>query len=108
MRIETRVTEQTVEVVDGRVEIEVTENVQTVETLTGVLNLTRIYNNSNYVHLQPVSSATWTVTHGLGKYPSVTVVDSDKRVCVGNVQYNSANVLTLTFSAAFSGSVYCN
>jgi hypothetical protein len=40
MRIETTVIEQVVEVSGNAIEIEITENVQTVETLQGTLNLT--------------------------------------------------------------------
>ena len=54
------------------------------------------------------ASATWTVTHNLGKFPSVTVVDSANTVVVGNVDYTNSLQLVITFNAAFSGCVYLN
>ena len=53
-------------------------------------------------------SDTWTVTHNLGEYPSVTVVDSGNTVVVGNVEYISTQQLKVTFSSAFSGCVFLN
>jgi hypothetical protein len=49
-----------------------------------------------------------TITHNLGKYPSVTVVDSAGTWVVGGVTYVSLNVVQLTFSAPFSGTAYLN
>jgi hypothetical protein len=48
------------------------------------------------------------VTHNLSKQPSVTIVDSSGIECEGDVAHNTINQLTLTFSASFSGNVYCN
>ena len=59
-----------------------------------------------HIHTQGSAATTWTVTHGLGGYPSVTVVDSTDTVVIGGVQYDSETQVTLTFSAAFSGSAY--
>ena len=48
------------------------------------------------------------IVHGLGKFPSVTVVDSANSVVVGNVAYDSPNQVTVTFEASFSGKAYLN
>jgi hypothetical protein len=64
--------------------------------------------DKNYVHNQGVSSAVWTITHSLDKYPSVYVIDSVGDAVEGAVQYLTANQLTVTFSAAFSGSAILN
>jgi hypothetical protein len=58
--------------------------------------------------VQSSPASTWTVAHGLGKYPSVTVVDSSGDVVWGDVHYVDANTVTLTFSGAFSGVAYLN
>ena len=73
----------------------------TILTNTGV-------NDKNYIHNQNVASATWVVTHTLGKNASVTVVDSAGTVVQGQVDYDSLNQVTLTFSGAFSGKAYFN
>jgi hypothetical protein len=62
----------------------------------------------HYAHTQSVAASTWIVNHGLGKYPSVTVVDSAGDECLGDVRHNGLNQTTLTFSAAFSGAAYFN
>ena len=59
-----------------------------------------------HVHTQGSAATTWTVVHTLGGRPSVTVVDSTGTVVVGDVTYNSDTQVTITFSAAFSGSAY--
>ena len=47
-------------------------------------------------------------THGLGKRPSVTVVDSAGTAVIGEIEYLDDNTVRLTFCAAFSGTAYCN
>ena len=53
---------------------------------------------------------TVTVNHnGLqGDYPAVTVVTTSKRVVYGEINYTSTTQLTVTFSKAFSGTIYTN
>jgi len=57
---------------------------------------------------QAMPAATWTVTHNLEKYPSVTVVNSAGEVVFGAVKYTSLNSLTITFTNPFSGTAYLN
>lgn len=64
--------------------------------------------NSSYTHTQSVPSATWTITHSLGRRPSVMIVDSSERIVYGDVSYDSDNQITVTFSAAFGGKAYLN
>lgn len=59
-------------------------------------------------HTQGSASATWTITHNLNKFPSVTIVDSNEEQIFGVVDYQSANTIVLTFSAAISGKAYLN
>jgi hypothetical protein len=62
----------------------------------------------SFVHTQGVASDTWTVSHNLGYYPNVTVVDSAKREVVGDVEYINTNTIQITFSSGFSGEAYCS
>jgi len=64
--------------------------------------------DANYVHNQIVPSKTWVITHNLGKYPSVTIVDSANNVVIGEVKYDSLNQCTVTFTSEFSGKAYLN
>jgi hypothetical protein len=49
-----------------------------------------------------------TVTHNLGKYPAVTVINSAGDEVIGDVNYINEDSLTVSFSSPFSGSVLCN
>ncbi len=61
-----------------------------------------------YVHTQSVPSDTWTIEHGLGTYPSVSVVDSAGNTIISDVRYDTTSRLVVTFSASFSGKAYLN
>jgi hypothetical protein len=63
-------------------------------------------NTRRYIFEQGTSSATWVITHTLGGFPSVTIVDSANTHVFGEVQYNSNTQITVLFSAAFSGKAY--
>ena len=74
-----------------------------------VLDLEQIIADAGtFVFCQDLPLAQWTITHNLGKFPSVTVVDSGNTVVVGNVAYTNSNVLVLTFGSAFNGCAYLN
>jgi len=59
-----------------------------------------------YTHTQSVASSSWTISHTLDGYPSVTVVDSAGTVVVGKVTYNSTSSVTVDFQGAFTGLAY--
>ena len=69
-----------------------------------------IKRDPTYVHSQNSTSNTWVITHNLGTYPSVTVISSGGNNVVGEVTYNSALQLTVTFSgtSGFQGKAYLN
>jgi hypothetical protein len=48
------------------------------------------------------------VTHNLGKYPAVMVINSAGDEVFGDINYVSASLVVVSFSASFSGSVLCN
>jgi hypothetical protein len=59
-----------------------------------------------YRHVQGVSSNSWAITHNLGFYPNVTVVDSGGSIVEGEISYTNSNSLTVSFQASFSGTAY--
>ena len=61
-----------------------------------------------YTHNQQQASATWSITHNMGCYPSVSVTDSAGSVVYGDVKYLNENSLTVSFIAPFSGVAYLN
>jgi hypothetical protein len=64
--------------------------------------------SQHYLHEQAVAASSWAVTHGMGKYPSVTVIDSTGEEVEGEVQYTGLNTLTIKFSAPFAGKSFFN
>lgn len=61
-----------------------------------------------YTFNQISSKSVWKIPHGLGKFPSVTIVDSGGNEVIGDIKYIDNNNLEITFSAAFSGIGYLN
>lgn len=61
-----------------------------------------------FVYEQTSASNEWVIRHNLAKFPSVTVVDSTKRIVVGDLTYLDDNSLKVSFSGAFSGKAYLN
>lgn len=61
-----------------------------------------------YIHTQNEASDIWRIDHQMGRYPSVTVVDSAGTMVFGDVNYDNENQVTITFTAAFSGKAYLN
>lgn len=56
-----------------------------------------------YTHYQAVALAEWPITHNLGWNPNVTVLDSAGNTVEGDIVYDTTNLLTLKFRAAFAG-----
>ena len=65
---------------------------------------------ATFIFTQAVSANPWVVVHNLGKYPSVTVTDSNviPRVVVAQVDYDNTNQVTITFAGAQAGNAYLN
>ena len=57
---------------------------------------------------QGTPSNTWILNHNLGKFPSVTIVDSAGSVVIGEVVYLSENTCIVKMSSSFSGTAYLN
>lgn len=62
----------------------------------------------NYIHEQGTAAASWSITHNLGKYPSVNVIDSGGSQVFGQVNYLNENEITIEFYSAFSGKAILN
>ena len=61
-----------------------------------------------YTHNQISASREWLVCHNLGKYPSVTVVDSANTVVIGDITYLNTEELIIRFTSEFSGRAFLN
>lgn len=73
-----------------------------------------VADHKNFIYEQATPSDTWTIIHNLGRYPSVTIVDSAGTQGEGDVDYHtddparSGNTVTVSFSSAFSGRAFLN
>jgi|TARA_E500000318_G_scaffold65704_1_gene60689 hypothetical protein len=72
------------------------------------ITIASLNDDANFVFTQGIPSATWNITHNLGKFPSVSVVDTADQLMYGDTEYFNENSLTITFSAPFSGKAYLN
>jgi hypothetical protein len=63
---------------------------------------------ATYIHNQNTPLDVWTITHNLGKLPSVTVVDSAENIVYGDIEYINNNAIVISFIGAFSGKAYLN
>ena len=66
---------------------------------------------SNNVPLEYVLSGAdtiWNINHNLGKYPSVTVLDSALNQVEGDITYIDYDNIKIEFSATFSGTATLN
>lgn len=70
-------------------------------TLSSRSDLTFVFN-------QAVPATVWNITHNLGKFPSVSVVNSNNLLINGEITYIDDNNLTCNFSAGFAGKAYLN
>jgi hypothetical protein len=81
----------------------------TISNQTDLWNyITLFTTQNNFVFDKPVPDTVWVVNHNMGKYPSVSIVDTANDQVEGELRYNSINQLTLTFTAAIAGKAYLN
>lgn len=66
------------------------------------------HGDKNYVYTQSTPASTWEIIHTLGKYPAVSILDTNDDVMIGEVHYNSPDKVTLTFSEAVAGRATLN
>mgnify|MGYP003151882936 CR=1 FL=1 len=64
--------------------------------------------DKTYIHNQGSASTTWNVSHSLGKFPSVTVVDINNVQGYGVVTHTDENNLTFPAGSPAAGKAYCN
>lgn len=68
----------------------------------------QIGKSTTYTHNQLAAAKTWDINHNLGKFPSVSIVDSAGTVVIGDVTYVDSNNIQLSFTSDFSGVAYLN
>jgi hypothetical protein len=122
---ETNVTIDTSQNIDTVVIEQVVESLQVelavVDTTTGVFSVngksghvtidypdinTDPVNHVKYMHTQNAPSTQWNITHNLGFFPNVTVLDNENRVIEADIQYLNINSVRIVMNVALSGVAY--
>jgi len=68
-----------------------------------------IINDSSFIYTQVIASDFWDITHNIGKFPSVQVVDTANTSILGfEINYINKDRLTLSFILPFAGKAYLN
>ena len=62
----------------------------------------------SFIFEQTISSAIWTISHNMNKFPGVTVILNNNLEVYGSKKYVDSNTIELTFSRPISGKVYLN
>jgi hypothetical protein len=69
---------------------------------------TIIIQDANYTHSQNVLSNNWVISHNLGKFPSVTIIENNGDLVFGEINYIDAQTIILSFSHNIAGKAYLN
>lgn len=69
---------------------------------------TKLASDSNYIHTQSISSTSWTINHGLGKYPATLLLDDDGFEFSGIIQHLDTNNVLITVSPSTTGKAIFN
>lgn len=76
--------------------------------LVGAITSRDLGIDQTFVYEQNTLSDEWTIDHNLGRFPSVSVIDSAGTVVVGDVRYLNENTIVCSFNAPFIGTAYLN
>lgn len=76
--------------------------------ITGLQEAISAASDKTFVFEQGVASDTWVIVHNLGKYPSVSLVDSAGTQFDADVEYNSENSCTVRMNGATTGKAFLN
>ena len=71
-------------------------------------NITINSNDYTYEFTQTNPASTWQITHNLNKYPSVTILDSNKERIYAPVNFTNKNSLSIDFSEPVAGTAIMN
>lgn len=72
-------------------------------TVAGLAQALQSEPTLNYIHTQGSASASWVISHNLGRYPSVQVYDSANNLIMVEVSHGSLVQTTITVNPATSG-----
>lgn len=79
----------------------------TVQDGDTIVNSATFYSDVHY-KTPEITGTVWEIEHLMGKFPSVTVVDTSNNIIYSEVQYIDLNNVTITFSSEVTGFAYLN
>jgi hypothetical protein len=92
--------------------VDFTSPVQSVNGKTGhvVIDYPDISNSPvnqvKYVHIQNSISSQWEISHNLGFFPNITILDNANRVIEADIQYVNINNAKIVMNVGISGTAY--
>ena len=65
-------------------------------------------NHVKYVHTQSTISNDWTITHNLGYFPNVTILDNENppRIVEADIRYLNTSSVRIIMNTSMSGTAY--
>jgi len=82
---------------------ETNANNVTYATTLAIVTYVNEFGDKFYRYTQNTPSNIWVIVHGLGRRPSVIIIDSAGTTVEGQITHNSDNQVTVEFSVGFSG-----
>ena len=83
-------------------------NQHQIGAITGLNEALQEVSDKNFVFEQGIASDIWLIKHNLGKYPSVSLVDSSGTQFDADVEYNDENTCTVRMNGATTGKAFLN
>ncbi len=93
---------------NGVLEVKDNSHGHEISNISGLQEALNEKADKSYVHEQIAPVSVWDITHNLGKYPAVSIIDTAGTLVIGDVQYTSLNTIKIIFSSPFSGKAYLN
>lgn len=84
------------------------DNQHPINAITGLTEALQEVSDKTFVFEQGIASDTWVIKHNLGKYPSVSLVDSAGTQFDADVEYNDENTCTVRMNGATTGKAFLN
>lgn len=79
-----------------------------VVSVNGRRGRVEVTEDRNVLYTQTIASDTWTIDHNMGKFPSITVIDSGGNKVIGEEEHVDNNQVILKFNGAFTGKATLN
>lgn len=61
---------------------------------------------SGYTHSQVTPAASWSGTHGLGRYPQAMLLDTAGRRVIADLEFPTVNTYSVTHAEPLAGALY--